>query len=122
MSVIGNPSLFIYSAHDTNVDNMLVWLTQDHNSFDYVPFASQVTFELKYSPECVENSPTEDCFGVAILYNGLPMEFPNKCAGGDGFSDDQSGCTYTDFKQLMQSIWYKGKPVESANLDLACYE
>lgn len=137
MDTIGNPSLFIYSAHDTNVDNMLVWLTQDHTSFDYVPFASQVTFELQFSAKCIQKSSKnrlsanesetggeEECFGVQILYNGMPMRFAERCPNGSGFSTEaqKTGCTYTEFKQFMQAIWYKGLDVQTGNLDLACYD
>ena len=37
----------VYSAHDTQVVNMMVFLTQNKTSFDYVPYTSQVIFELK---------------------------------------------------------------------------
>ena len=43
----------IYSAHDTQVVNMVSWLTQKTNGFDYVPYASTVIFELMYSDACV---------------------------------------------------------------------
>ena len=51
----------IYSAHDTQVDNMMVFLTQSKESFTYIPFASQVTFELKYSAKCVEGRGGLEC-------------------------------------------------------------
>ena len=34
------PKFFIYSAHDTQIDSMLVFLSGDKESFDYVPFSS----------------------------------------------------------------------------------
>ena len=48
-----NVKFMIYSGHDTQVDNLVVWLTQDIDSFESVPFASTVTFELKYSAKCL---------------------------------------------------------------------
>ena len=44
----------IYSAHDTQVDNLMVWLTQTKEIFNNIPYASTVVFELKYSPSCLE--------------------------------------------------------------------
>ena len=39
----------IYSAHDTQVDNVMVLLKQNKTAIDYIPYASQVIFELTYS-------------------------------------------------------------------------
>ena len=97
----------IYSAHDTQVDSMMVFLTQSKESFDYIPYASQVTFELKHSPKCVADGAGLECFGVSVLFNGEPMKF-DQCSG-DGFSTDGTGCTWREFKHFMDSIWYSGK-------------
>ena len=105
----------VYSAHDTQVDNMMVFLTQNKTSFDYVPYASQVIFELKYSEECVRSRHAgENCFGVSVAFNGEPLTFPG-CTG-DGFAD--TGCKYEEFKQYISSIWYSGP--YSDDLDKAC--
>ena len=40
----------IYSAHDDTVLNILRFFDID---FDWIPFASTLTFELKYSKKCV---------------------------------------------------------------------
>ena len=54
--------LFIASAHDTQVVNMMGFLEKD---FDFAPYASQVTFELKYSVECLaSDAADENCFGI----------------------------------------------------------
>ena len=115
------PKFYIYSAHDTQVDSMLVFLTGSKESFDYVPFSSQVTFELLYSQTCVSGKtffavPSEECFGVRIRSNGEAMKLPG--CSGDGFSDDGSGCSYKDFKAYIQSIWYSGAYAD--DLDKAC--
>ena len=39
----------IYSAHDTQVDNMEYWLNPSDYEMDYILFASNIFFELKYS-------------------------------------------------------------------------
>ena len=64
-----NLKYMIYSAHDTQVDNMMVWLTQKHDSFGYIPYASTVVFELMYSDACIigktiDQEPLNSCYGV----------------------------------------------------------
>ena len=44
----------VYSEHDLEVDNMMIFLKQNA-TFNSVPFASQVVFELKYSEACLES-------------------------------------------------------------------
>mmetsp|Transcript_34044 Transcript_34044/g.42009 ORF Transcript_34044/g.42009 Transcript_34044/m.42009 type:complete len:115 (+) Transcript_34044:891-1235(+) len=68
----------IYSAHDDTVLNMLRFLKVD---FDWIPFASTVTFELKYSEKCYEEylkggKDIDGCVAVSILSNGVPLRFP----------------------------------------------
>ena len=60
----------IYSAHDTQVVNMMDFLQKD---FKWVPYASTVTFELKYSAKCVKENASADCFGVSVVFNGTPQ-------------------------------------------------
>ena len=100
---------FIFSSHDTQVDNMVVWLTQNKTYFDYTPYASQVMFELNYSEKCIEETPSENCFGVDVIYNGETLDL---CSG--------SSCTYPAFKEYMASIWYSGPHAD--DLDAACFQ
>ena len=109
-----NVKFMIYSGHDTQVDNLVVWLTGDIDSFENIPFASTVTFELKYSAKCLREVKGVDCFGVQVLFNGDPIKL--KGCTGDGFSD--TGCLWNEFTRFLQDNWYLGK--HSDNLDLAC--
>jgi len=60
----------MYSAHDTQVVNMMKFLKKD---LYWTPYASTVTFELKYSAACLASeNASEDCFGVAVNFNGNP--------------------------------------------------
>ena len=61
-----NLKYMIYSAHDTQVTAMMVFLTQSIDSFDYTPYSSNVIFELKYSESCLQEEPSSDCFGVSM--------------------------------------------------------
>ena len=87
----------IYSGHDTQVDNLVVWLTGDIDSFENIPFASTITFELKYSAKCLREVKSEDCFGVQVMFNGDPIKL--KGCTGDGFSD--TGCLWSEFTKFL---------------------
>ena len=108
--------LMIYSAHDTQVTQMMAFLTEDLDDFAYTPYASQVIFELKYSETCLKQSPSPDCFGVSMIFDGQALSVSG--CSGDGFSTDGSGCSWTDFMSFMQRIWYSGPYAD--NLDRAC--
>ena len=94
----------IYSAHDDQWTNMMNFLVED---YAWIPFASTVTFELKYSAKCLKdtNKASENCFGVSILANGKPLDF-NECTG-DHFT--LHGCSYPEFLDMIKSRWYSGK-------------
>ena len=100
---------------------MMVFLTGTYESFDYIRYAATVTFELLYSETCVSGKnfltlPSEECFSVSVRFDGEPLKLPG-CTG-DGFSEDNSGCSYSEFKAHMESIWYSG--VDADDLDKAC--
>ena len=103
----------IYSAHDDQVTNMLTFLGSD---FYFVPYAATVTFELKYSVQCLaSDQSSESCFGVSIRLNGEPLLF-DECTG-DNFSLE--GCKYPEFLSLIESRWYSGPSAD--DLDQACF-
>jgi len=53
----------IYSAHDDQIDNIMVWLNATNIDFYTIEFASQVQFELTYNYDCLDDDePTEECF------------------------------------------------------------
>ena len=95
---------------------MMVFLTQNETSFDYIPFASTLIFELKHSDQCLKTGLTNSCYGVSVMFNGESLFF-DECTG-DGFSDDGSGCTFDEFDSYMKKIWYSG--LFSEDLDKAC--
>jgi len=57
----------IYSAHDTQVVNMMNFLKKD---YDFIPYASTVVFEVKYSADCLAKGGQDECFGVSVSFNG----------------------------------------------------
>ena len=105
----------IYSAHDTQVVNMMNFLQKD---YPWTPYASTVIFELKYSAECVANQdPSDksaDCFGVSVNFNGMPQLFEG-CTG-DNFTLE--GCTFNQFIEYVEDKWYSGPG--APDLDAAC--
>ena len=103
----------IYSAHDDQIINMLNFLGVD---FDWVPYAATVTFELKYSARCLEAAKndgiaSEDCFGVSVFSNKVPLRFDDYGCTGDLFTP--YGCSYPEFVALMTKKMYSG-------VDAAC--
>ena len=104
----------IYSAHDDTVLNLLRFFKVD---FDWVPFASNVVIEMKYSQQCVDGYTTdfESCFGVSIRSNGVPLRFEDQgCQGfGDLFSLD--GCTFIQFNKMVATNWYSGESADDLN-------
>lgn len=94
---------------------MMEWLHPNNVALDYVLYASQVVFELKYDDECLSLTPSEDCFNVGIIWNGNDLAF-DACVGSA--NADGTGCSYADFKTLMAGLWYSGYSAD--NLDEAC--
>lgn len=97
----------VYSAHDDQISNMVVWLHPNNLELDFIPYASQVTFELKYEESCDQ----ESCFHVGVRVNGSEIGF-------DDCLPHIHGCSYPQFKSLMENRWYKG--LYSPDLDAAC--
>ena len=106
-----NLKFMIYSAHDTQIVNMMVFLQKD---FKWAPYASTVTFELKYSAKCVKENASADCFGISVVFNGTP-QLLDGCTG-DGFTLE--GCSYNQFVKYVNDRWYSGP--SSDDLDAAC--
>jgi len=104
----------IYSAHDTQVVNILAWLKPDELFWNNVPYASTITLELFMDKNCSTEGmdvpfANEQCFYVKSRYNGIDLKLP-------GCSD--KFCSYTEFTDYMESIWYSG--LYADNLDQAC--
>jgi len=98
---------------------MMEWLHPNNVAMDYVLYASQVVFELKYDNVCLTSAnPSEKCFRVAVIWNGIDLAF-DACA--NSADSNGTGCSYTDFKNnLMRSIWYSGFSAD--DLDVACMQ
>jgi len=100
----------IYSAHDDQIDNIMVWLNATNIDFYTIEFASQVQFELTYDSYCFyDDEPTEECFSVKVIFNGNELAFENS---------RDTLLTYPEFKAYMAKIWYAGK--DSTDLNKAC--
>lgn len=80
-----------YSTHDWTVAQMLLFLTPDFNTFEVLPYASQVKLELHSSRQCNQ----AECFWVEAIYNGKLLSFESQCA-------DATHCTYPEFMQMLQ--------------------
>ena len=92
----------MYDGHDLQTISYLDWLHASNIEYPQTAGpAAEVTTELHYSPECLNNPETrgEDCFTVKMLYNDLVLEF-------DGVCKDPQRCTYKEFQAYIASIWY----------------
>ena len=104
--------MFTYDGHDTQAVNLLRWL--DASNLDYphpTVYATQVSFELLYSDECLSKKPSEACFSVQVMYNGIFLEFEGACA-------QVELCTYREFMDYLSEKKYAGP--HSDDLRLAC--
>jgi len=106
----------IYSGHDDQISNHEYWLNPTNYELLFVPFASQITYELKYDDTCVAFAARdESCFTVGVRYNGQELAF-----SGCNQGVDEYGCSYNDFVAYIDSIWYSG--VDSDDLNAACFQ
>ena len=94
---------------------MFEWLHPTNLSQEYILYASQITFELMFDEECVQSTPSEDCFTVNTWSNGQALAF-REC------HEDplQVGCSFPLFKKHLANIWYDG--ADADDLNLACYQ
>jgi hypothetical protein len=93
----------IYSAHDDQITNIMLWLDATNLEVDYVIYASQVVLELRADSECLTSTNDETCFRVGARYNGNELAF-DFCAGSA--QPDGTGCSYSDFLSYMDEIWF----------------
>ena len=93
------------------------WLHATNAEMNWVDYASQVVFELLYDDQCLLSANDNTCFRVNVIWNGHPLAF-RECALSA--LPDGTGCSYDDFVDHMNNIWYDG--VDADNLNQACYQ
>ena len=96
-------------AFDSLLIAILEWLNATNISYpEFTVFAAEMSIELLYSSECMESEPSEQCFSVLLRYNGKPLEF-------EGICSDPALCTYSEFSDYIDSIWYNGEHADDLN-------
>jgi hypothetical protein len=112
----------VYSAHDTQVDNMVIWLNPSNYDMNFINYASSVVFELMYDEACLANATSRRyfnaCFWVDIYHDQIALAFDGFCSGGKDGSG--TGCSLSDFLDMMLDKWYSDRTFGS-DLDEACY-
>ena len=96
----------MYDGHESVFVLLFGWL--EPTNFDnsaYKRYASQLSIDLLYSEECLENKKDISCFTVQLMFNGKVLEFAEHC-------QNPAKCTYHEFMNKMDSIWYKGKDAD----------
>jgi hypothetical protein len=86
-----------YSAHDSNVIGLIDWL----DPFSYAPVdqppSSAFILELHYNATCVAKTPSNACFFVEALSNGVSLQF-DTCVKANIERGESNGlCRYDDF-------------------------
>jgi len=100
----------IYSAHDDQLSNIMEWLHPTNVAQNYVLYAAQTVFELRYDSECVSSAQAgENCFSVHVIWNCVDLAFKECTALVEG------GCTYAEFLTHMHNIWYDGVDSDDLN-------
>ena len=100
----------MFDAHDTQAINTLIWLNPTNVEFPQpTVYATEISAELLISEECLERSYLDEaqkraeCFHIQMLYNGKVLEF-------DGTCKKPGKCSYTEFRDFIDSIWCKNCP------------
>ena len=95
--------LYMIDGYDTLFIAIMEWLNATNIDYpEYIVYASQMSIELMYSSECIDEEPSEECFSVLLRYNGNPLKFEGVCS-------DPALCTYTEFTNYLNTIWYSGE-------------
>eukprot|EP00347_Sterkiella_histriomuscorum_P000163 403376932 len=98
----------IYSGHDDQIANLLMWLDPYHYEFLDVPYTSNVYFELHYDDECLTQVGDESCFSVHVIHEGRPLSFDTCLDGNIKRNSKSKNCSYTDFIEHINKIKYQG--------------
>jgi len=65
----------MYSAHDDNIANSILFLQPYNYYLNYVPFSSSMLFELHYDDKCVSAKKNRSCFTLQIYHDNNPLKF-----------------------------------------------
>jgi hypothetical protein len=65
----------LYSAHDDQVCNLLLFLDPVGLDFQEVPYVSTVYMELFYDEDCIKTQKDRKCFRVRSYFQNKPIKF-----------------------------------------------
>ncbi len=98
----------MYSAHDDNIANTILFLQPYNYPLSYVPFASSMLFELHYDDQCVATKKDRSCFTLMIYHDNVPLKFES-CLDANAKRGSRSDfCQVDDFLQYFNSIKFTG--------------
>jgi hypothetical protein len=107
-----------YSAHDSNVIGLLSFLDPLWYSPVDQPTSSSFIFELHYNASCVEKTPSNACFFVEVLNNGISLQFDTCVQGNIKRGDSKGICQFDDFLAHIDKRRYP----EETDLGALCEE
>lgn len=98
----------MYSAHDDNIANSLMFLQPYNYDFSYIPYSSSLLFELHYDSDCVSIKKDRSCFKLMIYHDNTPLKF-EACLDANSKRGSKSDiCLIDDFLQYFNKIKFNG--------------
>ena len=98
----------MYSAHDDNIANTILFLQPYNYPLTYVPFASSMLFELHYDDQCVVTKKDRSCFTLMIYHDNAPLKFESCLDANLKRGSRSDFCLLDDFLQYFNSIKFSG--------------
>ena len=99
----------IYSAHDTQIANLLTHFVPNFN-YTEVKYAAHFKFELRIDNTCLKGqtgSPDiSNCFNVRVIYNGQYIDILNGKLYPDGYKNEipKKSVPQKDYQWEKQAI------------------
>lgn len=95
----------IYSAHDTQIINILDWLAPVGHEYIDATYGSTVYFEVHYDTDCLAANPgSTSCFSVHMTHNGQTIKLSTCLDANIKRNSSQISCLYDDFIAHIDKI------------------
>lgn len=102
----------VYSAHDTQLINLLDWLSPVDREYLDTGFSAVINFELFYDSDCLaENPGSKSCFTVKVIHDNHFLKFDTCLESNIQKGSGSLHCEYQDFLTYIGKIAYKGDAV-----------
>lgn len=112
----------LYSAHDTQIANLLEFFSFDDFHYTAVPFTSQFYLEVYANEDCMNQHASDEqaiyssCVRVHMTFQGQQLKVKTCLESNKQRGVESEDCFYSDFLEHMHSISQEG------DLDALCYQ